>query len=224
MEPVDNLINNNEKVSKSFICRNKNAITDSGCTNHYICTSSHCTNVIPFKNGIQVKQPNGAIITSSHTALLAFLHLPQAIHKAHVFPFMQNKALLSLVQFCDKECDVVLTKNTIAINHHHGPALSLQGHRNQTTGMRTIDISHTSSQASTTSQSNNVYELHKKRDIITYLHKAAFSPVPSTWIEAIETGFFTSWPGLAAKLVKNHLPKSTATVKGHLRQIRQNIR
>ena len=64
----------------------------------------------------------------------------------------------------------------------------------------------------------------KKRDTITYLHKAAFSPVPSTWVDVIEHGFFTSWPGLTTKLVEKNLPKSSVTVKGHLRQIQQNLR
>ena len=37
-------------------------------------------------------------------------------------------------------------------------------------------------------------------------------------------GFFTSWPGLTAKAVAKYLPKSIATSKGHLDQMRKNIR
>ena len=76
LEPVDNMINNNENFSKLFICIIKNIIADSGCTKHYICTLSPCISVMPCKNGIQVKQPDGAVMTSSHTALLDFPHLP----------------------------------------------------------------------------------------------------------------------------------------------------
>ena len=218
------MINNNENVKTSFTCSNKNAIADSGCTNHYICTSSPCTNISACKNGIQVKQPDGAIMTSSHTALLDFPTLPIAVRRAHIFPSMQNKALLSLGQFCDNGYDVALTRTTISINHHHNPSLSLYGQRDTTTGMWTVDISAKPHPPTITSHCHNIYELNKKRDIVTYLHKAAFSPVPSTWIQAIETGFYTSWPGLTPDLVKKHLPKSPATVKGHLRQIRQNLR
>ena len=57
-----------------------------------------------------------------------------------------------------------------------------------------------------------------------YLHAAAFSPVPTTWIKAIQKGFFTSWPGLTAKVVGRYLPKSIATNKGHLDQTRKNVR
>ena len=77
---------------------------------------------------------------------------------------------------------------------------------------------------STEPQVNNVYELNKKRNIVTYLHKAEFGPVPSTWIEAIEAGFFSTWPGLTVQLVKKYLEKSTSTVKGHMRSSLQNLR
>ena len=103
--------------------------------------------------------------------------------------------------------------------------MSLHGRRDVTTGMWTINLEYKSLQPATHPlQANNVYELTKKRVIVVYLHKAAFSPVPSTWIQAIEIGFFTSWPGLTADLVRKHLPKSGATVKGHQRQIGQNLR
>ena len=54
------------------------------------------------------------------------------------------------------------------------------------------------------------------------MHKACFSPVVSTWIHAIKQGHFATWPGLTAKAVTRHLPKSIATVKGHLDQERKN--
>ena len=62
----------------------------------------------------------------------------------------------------------------------------------------------------------------KKRDIVTYLHRAYLSPVPSTCIKEIDTRFLRTWPGLTSKLVRAHLPKSLATAKGHLRTARTN--
>eukprot|EP00957_Ditylum_brightwellii_P184023 14017957-Ditylum_brightwellii.AAC.1 len=50
------------------------------------------------------------------------------------------------------------------------------------------------------------------------LHAAAGSPVPSTWIDAINNGFFVIWPGLMAANVRKYLPKSRATNQGHLEQ------
>ena len=33
-----------------------------------------------------------------------------------------------------------------------------------------------------------------------------------------------SWPGLTSSLARKYLPKSVSTSKGHMRQLRQNIR
>ena len=35
-----------------------------------------------------------------------------------------------------------------------------------------------------------------KADNMQYLHRAAFSPVVSSWTTTITTSFFTTWPGL----------------------------
>ena len=63
----------------------------------------------------------------------------------------------------------------------------------------------------------------KQADLATFLHAACFSPVPSTFIKAIDNGHFSTWPGLTTKLIKTHLPKSMATEKGHLKQERQRL-
>ena len=41
-------------------------------------------------------------------------------------------------------------------------------------------------------QANNAYTQKILRDLVSYLHQAAFSPVPSTWIKAIYIGFFST--------------------------------
>jgi hypothetical protein len=60
--------------------------------------------------------------------------------------------------------------------------------------------------------------------LVQFLHAACGSPVPSTWITAINNGHFATCPGLTADLACKHLPKSMATVKGHLNQQHQNLR
>jgi hypothetical protein len=71
---------------------------------------------------------------------------------------------------------------------------------------------------------NSAYQTNKMPALIQFLHTAAFSPVPSTWIVAIQRGFFQSWPGLTTAAVRKHLPKSEAATKGHLDQTRKNVR
>jgi hypothetical protein len=71
---------------------------------------------------------------------------------------------------------------------------------------------------------NSAYYTSTQTDLFSYLHAACGSPVPSIWIKAINNGHFATWPGLTAKLVREKLPKSIATVKGHLNRQRKNIR
>ena len=61
-------------------------------------------------------------------------------------------------------------------------------------------------------------------DLTMYYHRAAFSPVPTTFITAINNGNFSTWPGLTADLILKHLPKSLDTAKGHDKLARKNVR
>ena len=71
---------------------------------------------------------------------------------------------------------------------------------------------------------SSIYELGKKEDIMRHLFQVLFIPVKLTWIQAIQEGIYTTWPGMTGKLVKNHLPKSMAIVPGHLQKFSQNAR
>ena len=71
---------------------------------------------------------------------------------------------------------------------------------------------------------NNAFTIATKPDLAMYYHHAAFSPVPTTFISAINKGNFSTWPGLTAELISKHLPKSLATEKGHNKLARQNVR
>ena len=143
---------------------------------------------------------------------------------------MRNKALLSLDQCCNNSYNVQLTSTTIHITHQRNDTLPLTGIRDTINGIWMIKISpRTLWQPHTPAPppnplSNNIYELNKKRDIVTYLHQAVFNPVPSPKIAAIVTSFFNKRPGLTTDLAKKHLCKSTTTNNVHLCSIRQNIR
>jgi hypothetical protein len=72
--------------------------------------------------------------------------------------------------------------------------------------------------------SHNVYEQKSIKDTITYLHACCFSPVTDTWLKSIQNGHFATWPSVTVENVRKYLGKSDATTKGHLNQMRQNIR
>jgi hypothetical protein len=75
-----------------------------------------------------------------------------------------------------------------------------------------------------TQQANSAYHTTSQATHAQFLHAMCGNPVPSTWNQAIDNGNFTTWPGLSSNLVRQHLPKSTATILGHMHQQRQNIR
>jgi hypothetical protein len=61
-------------------------------------------------------------------------------------------------------------------------------------------------------------------DRIAFYHAAAFSPVISTWCDAIDNGHFTTWPELTSAQVRKHLPHGSGPMlKGHLHQQRSNL-
>jgi hypothetical protein len=73
-------------------------------------------------------------------------------------------------------------------------------------------------------EAHSVYECSSNRYLVRFLHAVAFCPVRDTWIKAIRVGHFATWPGLTEDLVRTHLPKELATLKGHLSQRRKNLR
>ena len=59
--------------------------------------------------------------------------------------------------------------------------------------------------------------MSSKADLIQYMHRFTFIPVVITWTQAIDAGYFSTWPGLTSDLVRKHLPKSLANAKSHLK-------
>jgi hypothetical protein len=198
---------------------------------------SPCTNLQPVSHGIFVMLPNGDRIQSTHTALLPLPQLPLAARHAHIFPALRNRALLSIGQFCDSGFEAIFTANHVTLRRN--VIVELRGDRDHNNGLWNIRLSDPpmptplSSAFSATApthnmllceHANNVHEMRNQSDLVAYLHHACFSPTKSTWLKAINAGYFATWPGLTAELVSKHLPKSIATAKGHRRQERQNLR
>ena len=62
-----------------------------------------------------------------------------------------------------------------------------------------------------------------KAELVKYLHGACYSPVSSTWSQAVHKKIFTTWPGLHGNTIKKHLPTVTATVQGHQKREHQGL-
>ena len=128
-----------------------------------------------------------------------------------------NHNLISIGQLCDDGCLATFSKTNVTVTKDDKTIL--QGKRDPNTKLWHLDVDFCEPHSI-----NNVYQISTKPEMIQYLHAAAGYPSPVTWVKAILKGFYSSWPGLTAKAVIKHLPKSIQTAKGHLNQTRKNIR
>jgi hypothetical protein len=219
------------------------AIVYSGFTGHYGMVTAPITNKKVATMPIQVTLPDGASIKSSHTWNLILPQLPETAKKVHVIPGLSTSSLLYVGQLVDADCSITFDKTKVQILHKK--AKILEGQRNLRNGPWTVDLQGNKSQpplnfsepkyTSThcgvkdlqtmhTCEAHIIYECSNKRDLVQYLHAAAFIPVPDTWLKATRAGHFATWPDLIEDLVRKHLPKELATIKGHLSQRRKNLR
>ena len=63
----------------------------------------------------------------------------------------------------------------------------------------------------------NTYTISWVPALISYLHACAGFPVIATWIDAINKGWYSSWPGLTPGRVRRHLEPSEHTSMGNSR-------
>ena len=72
--------------------------------------------------------------------------------------------------------------------------------------------------------SMNAYRIANIPALISYLHACAGFPVISTWIYAINKGWYSTWPGLTLSRVQKHMDPSEHTSMGHMKLISKGIR
>ena len=200
-----------------------------GCTSHFLSPLTPCDQLTAVSNSILAGLPNGAKLQATHSALLPtgcpLPPLSLRACQANVFPAMTKKSLISIGQLCNDGYDATFTADHVPLTKDGSTHITR--HRNTTHGLWTISLLGGTPPTSTfpgAALAHSVYKMTTLQDLVIYLHHACFSPVPSTWIKAIDAGYFSTWPGLTSDLVRKHLPKSVATAKGHLRLDRKNVR
>jgi hypothetical protein len=192
------------------------ALSETRCILHQ---STKC----PHTN--QSKLPDGTTLSSSATAELACPTLNLRARSAHTINDIASHSLLSCGKMCDAGCTVLFDNGQAQVidgNVSVQGRIIMHGQRDLSTGLLTVplDTNNTKQNESI----NSVYEISKVYNTIQYLHAAAGSPVPSTFVKAIKAGNFTTWPTLTPEHVNKYLEKSEATVKGHFNQTRKNVR
>lgn len=197
------------------------AIADTGSTGHFLTSTACPTLTTPGPSTpLAVSLPDGSTIHSQGTATLDLPLLPTAATLAHVFPDLQPHSLLSIGQLCDVGCIATFTANDLTVTHDDLTVLT--GNRNPETRLWTVPITVNTSPTPATALAVN--HLTKTAELVAWAHAALFSPSLSTLRAAVARNFLPDFPGLNAASLRQHPPPSVATIKGHLDQVRQNIR
>ena len=181
-------------------------------------------------------------MAQSHHGTVPIPDMPSSVQKVKIFPDHTYKPLLSLGQFADVGYTFQGEHKQMMLTHPEHQSLCAT--RCPSSGMYLMSLtdphsalppltvpSMTTLQACSTRfnkgtnyLANNAFAMATKPDLAMYYHRAAFSPVPTTFITAINNGNFSTWPGLTADLTSKHLPKSLATEKVHEKLARKNVR
>ena len=158
--------------------------------------------------------PNGHHIQSIGTTNINWPTLPNTTTKAHILPELNPHSLVSIGVLCDHDCTATFNKPAVTIHRHNQPILTGPRLPN---GLWSLPLQHDQTQHHT----NTLFTPKTQQQLVQWLHAAAFSPSPSTFLDAIQHNFFTTWPGLTPDIVRCYLTPSDATVKGHLDQQQQ---
>jgi hypothetical protein len=182
---------------------------------------------------IHVKLPNGQKLASTATADLTIPNFNHRARSAHISNGLTTYYILSCGQMCDAGYRVLFEDIKAKIFEGdvtvHGKVL-MEGQRDRSTGLWTGPLDNKNQEWGNKYKSkrdeitSKVYEKNKVHEAIQYLYAAAGSPVPSTFIKAIESGNFVTWPTLTAQHVRKNLEKSEAIIKGHINQTKKNVR
>ena len=156
--------------------------------------------------------PDGHYINSTGTTSIDWPDLPPTARTAHVLPQLDPHSLVSIGVLCDHDCIATFDKKSVQIHRHNKQILH---------GIRLPNGLWSLPLYSPQEQANALFPEQTQRDLIQWLHAAAFSPSISTFLEAVERNFFVTWPNLTPKVIRRYLKPSVATVKGHLNQQRQ---
>jgi hypothetical protein len=190
---------------------NHAAIADAGATGHCLdaAAAPHCINITPTNEGPFVQVANGQSIETTKQATVPLAKESSSTAKVgHIFDGLKSGSLLSIGQLCDNDCVALFTKCDVK-TYKQGQII-IVGECNPAKGLWTIPIA----PKPTIHQANGaIYDSATKEVLAMFLHAAMCSPIPSTFLQAIQRAHLEFWPGLTTSLVTKHLTKLLATSK-----------
>jgi len=209
-------------------------VLDSGATSSFVRPEENLSITGPSDKIVAL--PDGSTKRATLTAILPFDALSDEARKADVLPGLRPNSLVSVGKLADANYTTVFHPQGEGVTIHQENTLKLKLSRKPVLqGWRDANglwrLSRTTTKPSTCAHRRspnesvaNVYSLPSMPQTIRYLHAAAGFPVKDTWIDAVNNGHYSTWPGLTAKAVKKHFPESVETQKGHMKKQRQNVR
>ncbi|GAX14227.1 hypothetical protein FisN_1Hu418 [Fistulifera solaris] len=203
----------------------------SRSTGNYVSSNFPVLNIVPTNNPIHITIPDGSTLTSTHEGILDFPGLAPAARHVHIFPELHQCSLLSIGQLCDAGYHVRFDATTMAV-HDSLDNIVLTGHRDRGTGLwhvpiPPIPVPHASMPTPgppPQPMAARAIGAPATAELVAFAHASLFSPALSTLEAALLRGFLTNFPGLTLASLRKYPPRSLAMHKGHMDQIRKNLR
>jgi hypothetical protein len=200
-------------------------VADSAATDHFFTIDAPIYNQRMTDCPIKICAANGGILESMHIGEISVPHLPTQSCSVHVVPGLASMSLLAMGPLCDAGCTIEFTATTVEVKLCDN--LVLQGNRTPP-GLWIFQLPTNDSPVlpddnSMLPQMNSAIGAPKAAELVVYSHATLFSPAISTLEQALKRGYIRNFPGLTAKTLQRHPPRSVATAKGHLDQVRQNL-
>jgi hypothetical protein len=205
-------------------------IADSGSIIHCLKPTAITENDRHDPKGLRAAQPDGSPIISHTKCEIIERRLPLAANMGYKFDNVKHN-IISIPVLCDNGCEIRLTAADITVTKNGPPVMN--GYRDTVTHLwRLKTHSPTPTPPLPPAQSGPTHKTHSVNalvpkgtitDMISFLHKAMFSPTTTTFLQAVKNGHLATWPGMAPENITKHLRKSIATALSHLDQEHKNI-
>ncbi|KAL7474692.1 hypothetical protein ACHAW6_000655 [Cyclotella cf. meneghiniana] len=151
-------------------------------------------------------QPKGDRLHTTENFLLFLNKLPLTAHEAHHAPGITNN-LISAATLADAGCEIFFHKTGCEISLNSGNTIVPTDQQ----------ITH-QLLAHTSPEINSIYECKNTGQLINFYYATLGYPVISTWIKAIDKGYFQGWRGLTSDQVRCFINPNMQCEQGHMDQ------
>ena len=205
----------------------ESAIADSGSSNIYLTLGAPSTHINIHAPKFHVGASTVQDQTSSASCQL---HLDLPVRDAHIMPGFKH-SLLGIGKLCDKNCTVLFAKQTVQVFSPQSEII-LPGWHNQSFPLlwrfsmlpTVINIPPTPPNAqSAIATVFSAYDVPIVEALVLFYHADVGFPSNSTWLQTINAGNFSTWPGLATTNATKYCPHSVETSKYHMTQMCQGL-